>query len=679
MAAPTLPYTEDTRAFMVNYSGLPPLESVDSIRLINLKPGVFGSDISMSIGTYSLLNPPEYSALSYTWGDPLAREYVATKLSRIVWIDTHPFLVTPNLYDALEQWRFSIISVGSGKNLLWIDGICINQDDMSERSRQVGLMGQIYSKAYCVVSWLGQSDLDTSTAIKLILRLQPLIKFWASDQLGAKASLHCEELFKKAGVSSVKKEEWKSLHSFCNRQYFSRAWIVQEIALANQMILMCGHYIIPWVQLINLSEMMVSSNWIPILESQFARQAKTRMRIYGFSAPAKYMHVRRQFEKAKSSQDSLSQEATQRLGSKNSYRLLELLLYETRHFQATDDRDHIYAVLAIVRHVLNASFKSIDILEPDYRLPVNKVFINFTREIVTKTESVPILSLIDHDTKHISDLPSWVPDYSISGLQALAYSCPLKSYWTFGLSRQSPEPTVIEHELFLSAMRWDTITNVTQLGIPSSLRGEINLCLQLPKLYVNGQTRLEAFWRTQIADNDGHHSPAPDWMGKSFRQYIFATIASISCDAQKSLESRMLDMAELHSLYTFVGSHDDCPGSWLPSMEELDSFQKTSRTPEEVGEFISKLIHEAEPFQSANNFIAGGRSLFITLDDLIGLAQKSAKSNDTVWFFPGSKVPFVLRYCGEKQYELIGEAYLHGYMHGELEDVHGPLERISLV
>lgn len=307
------------------------------------------------------------------------------------------------------------------------------------------------------------------------------------------------------------------------------------------------------------------------------------------------------------------------------------------------------------------------------------MYINFTREIIIRTESASILSLIDHSTKLITDLPSRVPDYSISGLEALAYSCPLSSYRTFGSARQSPEPTIIEHELFLDAIRWDTISNVTQLGVPSSLIREIELYLQLPKLYANGQTRLEAFWRTQIADSDGHHSPAPDWMGKCFRQYVFGTIVSLSLVSQQSFESHIRDMSELRSLYTLVGSHDNNPSSCLPSMKDLESYQGAFATPEDAEEFIKNLRQESEPFESINNAIAGGRSLFKTSDNLIGLAPKSAKPNDTVWFFPGSKVPFVLRYRGEKQYEVIGEAYLHGFMQGELENVHGPLERLSLV
>jgi hypothetical protein len=664
-----------------NYKCLPPLHSSTSIRLIEMKPGEMDSDIVMSIDTCNLLDPPNYLALSYTWGDPLARSYVAERPSRTVWIDTKPFLITPNLYNALQQLRFSIISLEHGKTLLWIDAICINQDDTSERNHQVGFMGLIYSKALLVVSWVEKSDGDTLTAVKLVLRLRPLVKLWMSEQSRVKVVYNSDELYERAGVSMVKEKEWGALFSFYKRQYFSRAWIVQEIALAHTAILFCGHYFLHWADLMNLSEMMAARNWIPIIECLFPSVRTTRRLILG--APAAYMRVRHQFEKFSSSKGSLLHEATKDAGVMAFYHLLERLLYETWYFQATNDRDHVYAVLAIVRHVFGASHASTNILEPDYCLPVHKVFINVTHEIATKTDSTSIFSLIDHDSEKVPGLPSWVPDYSVARLRALAYSCPHRSYPTFRLARQSPEPTIVGDEFFLSAIRSNAIADLVPLGGPSALQEVVKFCLQLPKFYPNGQTRAEAFWRTQIADSDGGQSPAPRSMGDSFRQSLLLAIATGLYEVQKSFDGLLLETPDLISLYNFVYAHEDCSGSWLPRKEELDSlkvmFQTAHKNEQEIERFLDKLRQEAQPFDAVYNGMTGGRSLFKTSENLLGLAPRSAKPNDSVWFFPGSKVPFLLRSCGGNQYKLIGEAYLHGYMHGEVEAFNGPLQRISLV
>ena len=54
---------------------------------------------------------------------------------------------------------------------LWIDAICINQEDLDERSQQVGLMRQIYSQASHVVVWLGPEADDSPVGMALAQNL----------------------------------------------------------------------------------------------------------------------------------------------------------------------------------------------------------------------------------------------------------------------------------------------------------------------------------------------------------------------------------------------------------------------------------------------------------------------------------------------------------------------------
>ncbi|KAN0116731.1 Heterokaryon incompatibility [Hyaloscypha variabilis] len=83
----------------------------------------------------SLDQRPHYEALSYVWGTEKAPDPIL--------LDGQPFYITENLKDALIMVR-----QGSQKErVLWIDAICINQNDLSERSAQVRQMRQIYSSA----------------------------------------------------------------------------------------------------------------------------------------------------------------------------------------------------------------------------------------------------------------------------------------------------------------------------------------------------------------------------------------------------------------------------------------------------------------------------------------------------------------------------------------------------
>ncbi|KAH7012701.1 heterokaryon incompatibility, partial [Microdochium trichocladiopsis] len=84
-----------------------------------------------------------YEALSYTWG--------ATEgIQRAITVDNGKIQVTPNLHTALCHLRTD------KPRLLWIDALCINQNDQEEKAQQIALMGNIYRKAEQVVAFLGE-------------------------------------------------------------------------------------------------------------------------------------------------------------------------------------------------------------------------------------------------------------------------------------------------------------------------------------------------------------------------------------------------------------------------------------------------------------------------------------------------------------------------------------------
>jgi len=68
--------------------------------------------------------------------------------------------VTVNLEAALRQLKDKHIT------RIWVDAVCINQDDRQERSIQVRNMKQIYSKAERVIAWLGEESENSSRVIK---------------------------------------------------------------------------------------------------------------------------------------------------------------------------------------------------------------------------------------------------------------------------------------------------------------------------------------------------------------------------------------------------------------------------------------------------------------------------------------------------------------------------------
>ena len=117
---------------------------VPSIRLLYLQPGEADEPIACKLSVSRLDERPYFSALSYTWGDANTRKPIL--------IDGHILDVTANLHDALKILRPSL---GSHVEPMWIDAICINQQDIAERNHQVRQVGKLYMVAGRVITWLG--------------------------------------------------------------------------------------------------------------------------------------------------------------------------------------------------------------------------------------------------------------------------------------------------------------------------------------------------------------------------------------------------------------------------------------------------------------------------------------------------------------------------------------------
>ena len=107
-----------------------------------------------------------YDALSYTWGDPPSGEYSisvqlndpSSKSSVLASVD-----ITQSLFEALRHLRRA-----SESRSLWVDALFINQEDSIEKSAQVQMMADIYSKAQQVIGWLGPGNAHCDYAMGYI-------------------------------------------------------------------------------------------------------------------------------------------------------------------------------------------------------------------------------------------------------------------------------------------------------------------------------------------------------------------------------------------------------------------------------------------------------------------------------------------------------------------------------
>ena len=117
--------------------------SLGQIRVLEVLPDNSGTGLMSCHPTQQSLSEGSYTALSYTWE-------ASDKLIPIE-VDGQEFLVLQNLFDFLKHAKTPGLR-------LWIDAVCIDQSNISERNHQVRLMSKIYSKAAEVLIWLGRGD-----------------------------------------------------------------------------------------------------------------------------------------------------------------------------------------------------------------------------------------------------------------------------------------------------------------------------------------------------------------------------------------------------------------------------------------------------------------------------------------------------------------------------------------
>jgi len=157
-----------------------------------------------------------FEALSYEWGPPSSSQETSTS----VLLNSVPKSVRPNLFDALLHLRYQ-----DRERVLWIDALCINQEDIGERNRQVRQMGQIYSSATCVIVWIGSMLPFANSTSKL--RFEQAMHWLARED---------EDLPPQEGLYQPEATDLKLvLAHLANGSYWRRTWIIQELFLAREL------------------------------------------------------------------------------------------------------------------------------------------------------------------------------------------------------------------------------------------------------------------------------------------------------------------------------------------------------------------------------------------------------------------------------------------------------------
>ncbi|KLU90827.1 hypothetical protein MAPG_09353 [Magnaporthiopsis poae ATCC 64411] len=137
---------------------------------------------------------------------------------------------------ALRHLRRSEIDL-----ILWVDAVCIDQTSERERNQQVGQMDRVYSTAENVLVWLGPGNQGIDALMEMTRALDHRVSRPAEAPLDDWRAAWAD-LFRERGgtASALHDARIQALTDLLRRPWFSRIWVVQEVALAQQANLVCG-------------------------------------------------------------------------------------------------------------------------------------------------------------------------------------------------------------------------------------------------------------------------------------------------------------------------------------------------------------------------------------------------------------------------------------------------------
>ncbi|KAI0468443.1 HET-domain-containing protein [Xylaria cf. heliscus] len=585
-------------------------QSKHQIRLLRLLPGRGSDNVHCELFTVSLDEPNEFEALSYVWGSN--KDLVQIVLSGQVKD------VTKNLGSALHHLRN-----GEKERILWVDAVCINQNDNPERGSQVQLMQRIYSTASSVVVWLGP----------LQPKNEPILKF--IRRLGSNPRLHW------TAIQNMK-DELMELYIFLSHEWWSRIWTVQEAVLANQIVYHRGN--------IHISSHDLNGAAASFKEHVFAKKCCQDLRL-----PKNGIRAADTIERL---MDNILRLYHVSLGIRNANFDEVALLF--RHRQATNALDMVYGLLGISRGIKKSSI--------NYDFSKAEVYELATRDSISHNNNLHILSQISCGKAHRDigstvysvdwpeDTPSWVLDLTDRDnearhdIEAIRYRAPfLDHYNACGTLTYKSTKDDSVGKLHLAGVCCDTIEKIsdesseglliTGIDTIKDWRNMAGMEKDPGKPYIGRETVSEAFWRTLCLDIYASGVPTMD-------QARFIRRA----DARER---------DAHLLY------------WYMQISKLKKIKVLKTRGIDTGPtgFV-KGMHEFFDHLSKASL---RRTFFISRKGYMGLGPLGMQVDDHICVLAGGRAPFIVRPVKQNDGQatsrfvcrLLGDAYVHGLMDGE--------------
>jgi hypothetical protein len=515
------------------------------------------------------------------------------------------FYVRPNLYRALRRLRepagFDIA--------LWIDAICIDQGSNGEKTHQLPNMLSIYHFCANTRIWLGENIEGRIAQERGMVFVEDIVSIGFLGQL-----LEDQD----------RTRDWLAFAELLTKDWFSRRWIIQEVAACRFATIRFGGIEIKWPDFADAIEIFYRG-FEQIRKASLTDSASRSAleEFYQRSLPAKALvettiNVFRHWKGSK-------------LQSRWS---LERLVLKLNRFLVSDPRDTIYAVLGIANDNISKTGMNpvVDeqILVGNYSKMPLEVYIDFIQYVVSKTRSLDIIlrrwaapitnwstsPSSEEQDKTSSNLPSWIGVVdSPSSLEQTFIGDPAKCPYracqdtvaqcSFGVSNQVYDGTITAKGIILGM-----VAKMSQ--VVSSLN-DVMETLDLLEYPMNVKTSVAGIlWRTLVGDRDSGGANPPRWYQRACLYWI--THESSELELVTAYQKRVKEVVVNRKLFTY--------------QEPDGSYQQGGVGPcgVQTGDFVCILLGCSVP---------------------VILREKKEATNDA------------------KTYTLIGECYVHRKMEGE--------------
>lgn len=649
----------------------------------------------------------EFTAISYNWGDPIwrpegqqsseARAYRDPEFE--IEVNGQPFLVRRNLYILLFRYR----CFTDAENI-WIDALCINQNDVNERNAQVSMMSDIYHKADVVFIWLGPNDQDSTVALRLIEALGrsldqkldksdcPVFPFLTGLAVrGPEPVFNSQHIFDFLELSPFTAHQWKAIGRFLQRPWFNRVWTMQEDCLASTAIFYCGVESCRYTYLRTFVKLVSTLGW-----------SKPLRRIAGTPGVSSAISLIPQaslmrIKDPKSFEWALKE--TERYYGKCSGNALVAAfagwaVENCRTRRASDLRDKIFAPCALATffesQVAGFQVKRTTPL-PDYNQNVNQIFVDFTLYVISSTRNLSLLTQAergDPSEQSGRDLPSWVPDFAVSATRESSslnrrYYVPagqptqIKDMSWWNVCPLEPFADTVEpigrDKIFLRVRGYHLTNVVTTASADCQYAPDFDYMALLQLAQATFHNRPHVDWLEQLAKTMAcckEDEDPPKWVD-AFQHTLAVNIIQ-SQPVKKSFHQQT--QLYINKIDQMCSSSPLCPNSERLKQDIIDMQQAavTNNDGKDPTSWESERLRgldawmqQAKYYTQAQELHCKYRKLISTALGGLGLGPRTCEAGDEVWLLPGLRAPVVLRRGSGETRIVVGEAYVHGYMLGE--------------